>query len=504
MPKKIKIVSIASEVDPYSKTGGLADVARSLPKSLTRLGHKVIIITPFYKKFINRDLHKLEKIYSDVSLHIDKENEFKVAYYRAKLMPGLEVYFVRNDKYFSRRKNLYGSSHENARFYLFDVAALKLISLLKFKADIIHCHDWHAGLIPYLKKTRFKKSQTLAKAATVYTIHNLVFQMGKAWWEVPLKKKDKGKKALPLFNDPDIEYINFAKRGILEADIINTVSETYAEEILNKSFGQDLHRVLKNRKNRLFGVVNGIDYKEFNPKNDPNIYKNYDHKTIKRKKINKKFIQKLFKLPINEDVPIICSTSRIAFQKGFDLILKIIYQLMRFDLQIIIIGSGDKNYIKELKKVAKKYPEKLAIIPSHEKNQKYETQVYAGADLLLLPSHYEPCGINQMKSFRYGCVPIVRNTGGLSDTVINFEPGNEGTGFTFKDYNEKELLIAITRALETFKYKKVWRDLACRGMKPSFSWELPAKKYIQLYKKAIKYKKAASLEQSRKKNGKSH
>ena len=163
---------------------------------------------------------------------------------------------------------------------------------------------------------------------------------------------------------------------------------------------------------------------------------------------------------------------------------------MRFDLQIIIIGSGDKNYIKELKKVAKKYPEKLAIIPSHEKNQKYETQVYAGSDLLLLPSHYEPCGINQMKSFRYGCVPIVRNTGGLSDTVINFEPGSKkGNGFTFKDYNEKELLIAITRALETFKYKKVWRDLACRGMKPSFSWELPAKKYIQLYKKAIKFKK---------------
>ncbi|MCD4760428.1 glycosyltransferase, partial [bacterium] len=225
-------------------------------------------------------------------------------------------------------------------------------------------------------------------------------------------------------------------------------------------------------------------------KNDPSLYKNYDHRNIKRKKANKKFIQKLFKLPVNENIPILCTTSRITFQKGFDLILKIISQLMHFNIQLIIIGSGDKSFIKKLNKVAKKYPEKLALISSHEKNQKYETQVYAGADLLLLPSHYEPCGINQMKSFRYGCVPIVRSTGGLSDTVINFEPDSgEGNGFTFKNYNSKELLVAITRALETYKYKKVWRDLVCRGMKPSFSWELPAKKYLQLYKQAKKFKK---------------
>ncbi|MBU1202580.1 glycogen synthase [Patescibacteria group bacterium] len=490
MSKSLKIVSIASEVDPYSKTGGLADVARSLPKSLFRLGHDVIIITPFYKKIIDREKYKLEKIYNDVNLYIDKENELKVSYYRTELLPGLKVYFVRNDKYFSRRSTVYGSNHENTRFYLFQVAALKLISLLKFKADIIHCHDWQTGLIPLLKNTRFKKSQTLVNAATVYTIHNLVFQLGMNWWEVPLKHKDNGKGALPLFNDPDIEYINFAKRGILSADVINTVSETYAEEILNKNFGQDLHRILTNRKHKLYGVVNGIDNKEFNPKNDKSIFKNYDHRNIKRKKENKKFVQKLFKLPINEEIPLLCTTSRVAFQKGFDLLIKIIPQLMHFDMQLVVIGSGDKDFIKELKKVAKKYPEKLAVIPSHEKNQKYETQVYAGADMLLLPSHHEPCGINQMKSFRYGCVPIVRSTGGLSDTVDNFEPEtNTGNGFTFKNYNANEFLVAITRALETYKYKKVWRDLVCRGMKPSFSWDLPARRYEDLYKEAIKFKK---------------
>ena len=486
--RKLKIVSISSEVDPYSKTGGLADVARSLPKSLHRLGHDVVIITPFYKKVIDRDKHKLEKIYSDVNLHIDKKNEFKVSYYRSELMPGLKVYFVRNDKYFSRRKTLYGSTHENARFYLFDVAALKLISLLKYKTDIIHCHDWQTGLIPYLKKTRFKKSKTLEKAATVFTIHNLVFQLGQNWWEVPLKYKDKGVKALPSFDDPKIEYINFAKRAILNSDAINTVSETYSEEILRKDFGQDLHRILINREHKLFGVVNGIDHKDFNPKNDKTIHRNYDHKTIKRKKQNKRYIQKLFKLPVNEDIPVLCTTSRVTYQKGFELILRIIEPLMKFDLQLIVIGSGDKKFFKELKKVAKKYPEKLVVVPSHEKNQKYETQVYAGSDILLLPSHHEPCGINQMKGFRYGTVPIVRQTGGLSDTVINFEPGTEGNGFTFKHFSSKELLIAITRALETYKYKRIWRALVCRGMKASFSWELPAKRYVQLYKKAKKFR----------------
>ncbi|MDP2812726.1 MAG: glycogen/starch synthase [bacterium] len=489
MAKNFKIVSISSEVDPYSKTGGLADVARSLPKSLHRLGHEVIIITPFYGRIINREKYKLEKIYSEVKIEIDQKNEINASYYRAELMPGLKVYFVRNDKYFSRRKSLYGSSHENARFYFFDMAALKLVSLLKFKADIIHCHDWQSGLIPYLKKTRFKNSQTLSGAAVVYTIHNLVFQLGSNWWEVPLKYKDQGKSALPDFNDRKIEYINFAKRAILNADVINTVSETYAQEILKRSFGQDLHRILINRQHKLFVIVNGIDYYNFNPKNEKSIYRNYDYKKLQRKKLNKKHIQKLFNLKIDQEIPVLCTTSRISYQKGFSLILEVLNKLLVFDIQMIIAGAGDNNFIKELKKIAKKFPDKLAIIPSHEETLKYETQLYAGSDMILLPSHYEPCGINQMKAFRYGCVPIVRSTGGLSDTVIDYQPGNFGNGFKFTNYNSQELLMAITRALETYKYHKVWRDLVCRGMKPSFSWDLPAQKYLELYKTAIKLKK---------------
>jgi starch synthase len=485
--KSLKIISISAELDPFSKSGGLADVARSLPKSLHRLGHEVIAITPLYGKVIDREKYKLKKIYSDVNLEIDKENTVNVSYYRGELMPGLPVYFVRCDKYFSRRKNIYVSDRENARFYLFDIAALKLISLLKFKADIIHCHDWHTGLIPYLKKQRFKNSKTLSNAATVFTIHNLTFQLGSNWWEIPVKHRDKGKKSLPLFKDKKIDYINFAKRAILNADAINTVSETYAAEIIEKNFGQDLHRILVNRKHKLFGVVNGIDYKQYNPQTDKGLKKKYSIDKIHRKIVNKRFLQKLYKLPVDDRVPMIGLTSRIAEQKGFDLVLDVLPTILLRDVQFVIMGDGDKEYIKKLNKIKKKFPDKLVITSF---DHKMETSVYAGADLFLLPSRFEPCGINQLIGFRYGCIPIVRSTGGLSDTVTNFDPlkYEEGDGFTFKNYSRKELLVAITRALETYKYKDVWKDLMRRGMRASFSWELPAKKYLELYKKAKKLK----------------
>lgn len=487
--KKLKIVSIASEVAPYSKTGGLADVARSLPKSLYRLGHEVIIITPYYSQIIDGQKFGLEKIYSDVKIFIDKKNEVKVSYWRSELMPGLAVYFVGCDQYFSRHKKLYGSSHENARFYLLDVAALKLISLLKFKADIIHCHDWQTGLVPYLKNTRFKKSETLKKAATVFTIHNLTFQLGHNWWEVPGRYKDKGTTALPYFDDPKLEYINFAKRGILSADAINTVSETYAQEIMEKSFGQDLHRILVNRQHKLFGVVNGIDYLHYNPKDDKGLYKNYTVDNLTNKSANKEHLQKKYKFPVNNRIPLVGLTSRIVEQKGFDLILEALPTILLRDIQILIMGDGDKEYLKNLNKIQSQFPDKLQIIPF---DQAVETSIYAGSDLFLLPSRFEPCGINQLIGLRYGCVPVVRSTGGLSDTVINFDPeskeGSLGNGFTFKNYNIAGLLVALTRALETYKYEKVWSDLVKRGMNASFSWELPARKYIDLYKKARKFK----------------
>lgn len=488
--KKLKIVSIASEVAPFSKTGGLGDVARSLPKAVKRLGHDIICITPLYGQVIDIKKNNLKLIYEDVEIYLNSVDTVKVNYWKGYLMKGLPIYFVENKKYFSQRKILYGSTHENARFLIFDVAALRLVSLLKYEADIVHCHDWQTGLIPFYLKTDFRYSHTLRKAKTIFTIHNLVFQLGRDWWDIPFEKKDYGKKRLPHITDSEIEYINFAKRAILSADIINTVSEQYREEIMTKKFGQDLDKILRNRDSRLFGIVNGIDYNEFNPNNDPGLYKNYDYKKIHRKKLNKEYLQKIVKLPVNRDIPIIAFTSRITFQKGFKLILEILGYILNMELQIIIIGAGEKEYIKKLLKIQKKYPKKLAVLPTHEDNQKYETLVYAGADLFLLPSHYEPCGINQLKAMRYGCVPIVRMVGGLQDTVINYNPDTgEGTGFTFKNFNSFSLFGTIVRALENYRHKKSWRELVIRAMRESNSWKIPAEKYVELYKKAIKLNK---------------
>jgi starch synthase len=484
--KKLKIVSISSEVSPFSKTGGLADVARSLPKALKRLGHEVVIITPLYGQVIDKEKHDLKLVYENVKVYLNSKEAVRINYWRGYLMHGLPIYFIENKRYFSRLKSIYGSPKENARFLIFDVAALKLVSLLKFQADIVHCHDWQTGLIPYYLKTDFRYSKTLRKAKTVFTIHNLAFQLGHNWWEVPPKKKDFGRTRIPHIENQDIEYLNFAKRAILSADIINTVSEQYREEIMTERFGQDLHRILRKRQERLYGIVNGIDYKTYNPENDPGLVKNYDYKNIKYKRANKEHLQKYLNLPVGKDTPVISLTSRVTFQKGFELITQILELILPQDLQIIIMGDGDKKYINELKKYNKKYPKKFIWIP-FAGNEKLETLIYAASDIFLLPSHHEPCGINQLIAMRYGSIPVVRRVGGLHDTVTNYNPAtNRGTGFSFNKFDIYSLYAAVIRALENYHYKEKWNNIIVRGMRSSNSWAIPAQKYVALYRKAMK------------------
>ncbi len=484
MPKKLKIVHIASEVAPFSKTGGLGDVSRSLPKALKRLGHEVVLITPLYGRTIDKKEYRLELIFEDINLKLNSQEKVKVNFWRGYLMKGLPVYFVENKLLFSKHKSIYGYRHENARFLVFNVAALKLLSLLKFQADIIHCHDWQTGLIPYYLKTDFRYSKTLKKAKTIFTIHNLIFQLGHNWWEIPLARKDYGRSRIPHLSDPHLEDINFAKRAILSADIINTVSEQYREEIMTKKFGQDLQCILKNRENRLFGIINGIDYNTYNPEKDRDLYRRYSYNKLSAKTENKKFLQKSIGLPVNKDIPILCTTSRVTFQKGFNLILKIIENLLKLDVQLIFLGDGSKEYIQPIKKIQKKHSDKLIWLPF---DQKKESLLYAAADLFLLPSNHEPCGINQLIAMRYGCIPIVREIGGLYDTVEDFNPTTgKGTGFTFKTEDETLFYATIVRALENYRHKKVWESLVKRAMKRSTSWEIPARKYIELYKKVVK------------------
>ncbi|MGI6373933.1 MAG: glycogen synthase [Patescibacteria group bacterium] len=486
MSKKLKLVHIASEVAPFSKTGGLGDVARSLPKALNRLGHEVMIITPLYGKIIDKKKYNLKLISKDIDVRLNSVESVKVNYWQGYLMEGLPVYFIENTEFFSKRKKIYGSDRENARFLVFSVAALKLLSVLKIPVDIIHCHDWQTGLIPHYLKTDFRYSKTLRKAKTIFTIHNLIFQMGRNWWEIPTDRKDYGRGKIPHLSDPRLEDINFAKRAILSADIINTVSEQYREEIMTKKFGQDLQRILRNREDRLFGIINGIDHNTYNPEKDDSLYRQYTPEQLELKLENKKYLQQKIGLPV-ADVPILCTTSRVTFQKGFNLILGIIEHLLKLNIQIIFLGDGNEEYIKPLKKIQRKYQDKTIWLPF---DQNKESLLYAAADLFLLPSNHEPCGINQLIAMRYGCIPIVRAVGGLRDTVENFNPSTgRGTGFTFKTEDEFLFYAAIIRALENYKHKKVWRNLVRRAMSQSTSWQIPAKKYVNLYRRDLRSKK---------------
>ncbi len=486
---KLKIVGVASEVTPFSKSGGLGQVVRSMFKAIKRLGHDVTIITPLYGRVINKEKHKLKLIYKNIKIRLNSDETEIVNFWRGYLMNGLPVYFVENTKFFSKRKELYLSNRENARFLIFSVASLKLIQLLNLKPDIIHCHDRQAGLVPFYLKTKFRYAKGLEKTKTVFTLHNLIFQMGKNWWEIPVEERDNGRKKIPHISNSEIENINFTKRGILSADILNAVSKQYRNEIIsNRSSGQDLNKILKNRKDRLFGIVNGIDYNSYNPAKDDRIAYNYNYRNFQKNKAkNKTELQKMLNLPVRKDVPVICMVTRISEQKGFDLIFDTIPGLMTLDIQIALMGGADEYYYKKIKKLMKKYPTKIG---AHLKfSQRQGPKLFAGANMTLVPSRVEPCGIIQLEAMRYGTIPIVRHTGGLVDTVKDYNiKTKKGTGFVFKNYKSYELLIAVTRAVELYKNKKKWNELVRKVMLKTNSWELPAKEYVKLYEKALKLK----------------
>jgi len=482
---KLNIITISAEVDPFSKAGGLGDVARSLPKALKRKGHNVAVITPLHG-VVDIKKHNLKKIGNDIPFEIEKNKTLCFDYWKGYLMHNLPVYFIDKKEYFSGLKTIYKAKNTNQRFFFFDIASLKLMELLDMKPDIIHCNDWHTGLIPHFVKKRFKKTEQFKSTALVYTIHNLAFQKGHN--DEPTGDDDGHSKLPSFFDEQGIKKINFAKRAIINSDIINTVSEQYAKEIMTPKFGEDLNRILKNRQDRVFGIVNGIDYDIFNPKKDPEIKQNYDHRSLDKKAINKTELQKIFSLPQDKNIPILGMVTRITEQKGFDLLMQIADDLMKQDIQLVIAGTGEKRYESFFKKLQKKYPQKVG---AHlEFSTKKAVEIYAGSDIFLMPSRFEPCGLGQLISLRYGSVPVVHSVGGLADTVTDYNPQTwEGNGFVFKEYSSKQFLISIIRALETYRHENSWKKLVQTGMRQSNSWEIPAQKYEELFKKAIKIKK---------------
>jgi len=471
--EKIKVLFVASEVVPFAKTGGLADVAGSLPLELSEMDVDVRVIMPKYRSV---------KVPGDRT--VIKKSSRHEAVQDNKVSEGVTVYLVENDDYFNRKEyygDKFGDYADNlTRFAFFSRQVLERCIKENFRPDIIHCNDWHTALIPVYLNTIYKYDPFFARTKTLFTIHNIAYQG-------LFSKEDFPKTGLDwaLFHIHYFEFygqVNLMKAGIIYADAVSTVSPTYAKEILTKEYGCGLEGVLQAKKDALYGILNGIDYGVWNPATDSVIAKKYSIENPDNKYINKESLQKELGLKVDFDIPMLGVISRLADQKGMDLLAKIINDILSMKVQFVLLGTGDHKYHVLLEKMAKAHQKNTSI------NLKYDAilaeKIYAASDVFLIPSRYEPCGLSQMIGFKYGTIPVARRTGGLKDTISEYDfRTKEGTGFTFEEYRPEAFLTAIKRAFSVHQNRGAWRELVKRVMGLDFSWKVSAWKYIELYNK---------------------
>lgn len=483
----MKIAFIASEVVPFAKTGGLADVAGSLPKEIKEFGHDIKVFMPKYFSVDERRFG-LEYISWIGNIPIRVSGRSLEVHFHKGYLPNsrVEIYFIDYPRFFHRHTIYTNDIDEDERFILFSKAVIELIQKLKWKPDIVHLNDWQTGLVPLLIKDNYSWDKIFDRTATVFTIHNIGYQ-----GSFPKETLYKAEINPRFFESPgQIEHegkVNFLKAGISFADIITTVSETYARELLLPEYSFGMHHVLNYRSEDFYGILNGIDYNIWNPETDKHIPHNYSIKDLSGKLENKKELLKHFGLAFDKNIPVIALISRLAVQKGFDILLSSMEYLMGLNFQLILLGSGEYEYESAFNGLANKYSHKFGIYIGY--NNDLSHLIEAGADMFLMPSHYEPCGLNQIYSLKYGTVPIVRKTGGLADTVKDRDEmsalgKDTGNGYSFTDYNGYALTNAVERAIRDFHNKPVWKKIQMNGMSEDFSWRRSAEKYINLYKKA--------------------
>jgi starch synthase len=488
MDKPLRVLFATPEAVPFAKTGGLADVAGALPKFLGPLGCQIKVVMPYYR-MVRKAGFSLEPLDEEIEVPIG--NEILTAdIYESRMDHDVPIYFIGRDEFFDR-EYLYstpkGDYFDNAeRFIFFSKAILALSRHIGFSPEIIHHHEWQTGLIPAYLKSTCRNDPFFSRTADVFTIHNIAYQ--------GLFKKEKfGFTGLPpeMYNPEGIEFwerINFMKAGIVYSDAINTVSRKYSEEIQTSEYGYGLEGILRKRGQDLFGILNGVDYQDWDPSRDPHLMAHYGPNDISGKRECKRDLLKEFNLPGSlEKLPLLGVISRLADQKGFDLLSEIIDELFTLEVGFVLLGTGEQKYHDLLNQVARKYPGKAGIRIAYD--DRLAHKIEAGADIFLMPSKYEPCGLNQIYSLKYGTIPVVRATGGLDDTIVNYDPATgRGNGFKFARYDSAELLDKIKAAIGFYDRPEHWRQLLRNAMTADFSWRRSAEAYLQLYHTALEKK----------------
>lgn len=483
--KKLNILFIASESSPVVKVGGLADVVGSLPTALKKIGCNVRIILPFYQ-VIDAKKYRPRLFKKKISIVAGGRTEH-VDLYQIRDGNGTVIYLIYNKKYlslgqvYSSKKHMVGAFWEKERFLFFTESVVLSLPHLRFNTDILHLHDWHTGMVPKFLSCSLLKNPRYCSIKTLFTIHNIANQ---GRWN----KKD----VIPFLDMSESDFdkedfsgndVNPMRFGILHSDIINTVSPTYAKEITTPAYGEGLENALKKRKKKLFGILNGIDTEAFNPQTDRRLRVPYSRDTIDLKTLNKTALQKELSLRVDERIPLLGIVSRLVYQKGIDWLIRISPQLLRRNVQLVVLGTGDPSLEEQLKKISRTHPNMRAMI---QFDTALAQKIYAASDMLLIPSRFEPCGLTQMIAMRYGTIPVARATGGLKDTIRPYHALNRsirGTGFLFTQKKPSALYSAIAKALKVYNNKINWRLLQQSAMKQDFSWNKSAKAYMRLYMK---------------------
>ncbi|WP_435925532.1 glycogen synthase GlgA [Paenibacillus sp. DYY-L-2] len=473
----MKILFAAAEAAPFIKTGGLADVIGALPKALKNEGHDVRIVLPKYKDIPNAYMDQVQHL-GEVSVPVGWRKQYCGIEYL--VWDGIPVYFLDNEYHFGR-DGVYGYWDDGERFAFLDRAVLEILPAIDFIPDVLHCHDWHTAMIPLLLKEHFGWNRDYAGIRTVFTIHNLLYQ-GIFPYEVLgdlLGLPDS------YFTPDGVEYngnVSFMKAGLVFADHVTTVSPTYASEIRTEHYGYGLDGLLRSLGDRLSGIVNGIDVKLYNPSTDPEIPVRY-RTSLSKKRENKIELQKELGLPQAPDVPLVAMITRLVEPKGLDLVTRIMDEWLHFDdVQFVVLGTGDRAYEDWFKEAAYRHPEKLSV--QIRFSDALSRRIYAGSDIFLMPSRFEPCGISQLLALRYGSIPVVRETGGLNDTVHAYnEYTGEGNGFSFTNFNAHDLLFTLRRAISFYQRPEEWKKIVANAFAGDYSWNGSARQYIDIYER---------------------